>query len=83
MTLVREQDRFVVTVDDNGPGARPSLIPRLFKPFFRGEPSRNRATGGFGLVLPAALSIIRAHGGTLTLDNRIPHGLRALIVLPA
>jgi len=72
----------VVTIDDDGPGVAPALIPKLFQPFFRGEPSRNRATGGFGLGLASALSTIRIHGGSLDLDNRKPNGLRATLRLP-
>lgn len=82
VTLRREPRQVVIEIDDNGPGVPPAMIPKLFEPFFRGEPSRNRATGGFGLGLASALSIIRAHGGELTLANRDPHGLRATIALP-
>lgn len=77
------QDRQVtIVIDDDGPGVPPSLIPKLFLPFFRIEASRNRATGGFGLGLPSARSITRNHGGELTLENRQPHGLRAIVILP-
>ncbi|WP_329743365.1 ATP-binding protein [Dyella sp. A6] len=78
-----EQDResVVIMIDDQGPGIPPALIPKLFEPFFRGEPSRNRATGGFGLGLASALQIIRSHHGELTIENLRPHGLRARITL--
>jgi signal transduction histidine kinase len=77
------QDRqVIIIIDDDGPGVPPRLIPKLFLPFFRIEASRNRATGGFGLGLPSARSIIRNHGGELTLENRQPHGLRAIVILP-
>lgn len=82
VTLRRAPGQVIIEIDDNGPGVPPAMIPRLFEPFFRGEPSRNRATGGFGLGLASALSIIRAHGGELILANLDPHGLRATITLP-
>ncbi len=53
-----------------------------FEPFHRGEPSRNRETGGVGLGLPIARNIFRAHGGDVTLANRPPSGLRATVTLP-
>ena len=81
ITLNAQGGQIVITIDDDGPGVPPSLIPKLFLPFFRIEASRNRATGGFGLGLPSALSIMRNHGGELTLENRKPHGLRAIVVL--
>lgn len=82
VTLSTQERRVVITIDDAGPGVPPGLIPRLCQPFFRVEPSRNRATGGFGLGLASAWSIIRSHGGELTLENRQPHGLRATVILP-
>jgi signal transduction histidine kinase len=83
VTLSADDRQVLITIDDDGPGVSPALIPKLFQPFFRAEPSRNRATGGFGLGLASAQSIIRSHGGELRLSNRQPLGLRAAIVLPA
>ena len=59
---------------------------RVFAPFVRLESSRNRSTGGVGLGLAIARTIVRAHGGDITLANRMDaaaiSGLRALIRLP-
>jgi signal transduction histidine kinase len=82
VALSAQNDQVTITVDDDGPGVPPTLLPKLLLPFFRLETSRNRATGGFGLGLPSARSIIRNHGGELILENRQPHGLRAIVVLP-
>ena len=82
ITVAAKNDRVFISIDDDGPGVAHAMIPRLFQPFFRGEPSRNKATGGFGLGLASALSIVRSHSGQLTLENRRPHGLRANVVLP-
>lgn len=82
VSLQRAQHGILIRIEDDGPGVPPEMIPKLFEPFFRGEPSRNRATGGFGLGLASALSIIRAQGGDLSLANREPHGLEATITLP-
>ena len=51
-------------------------------PFFRGENSRNRDTGGIGLGLSVAHSIVLAHGGEITLTNRPEGGLRVCVELP-
>ena len=72
----------VVEVEDDGPGIRPGELERVFEPFHRGEPSRNRETGGVGLGLPIARNILRAHGGDVTLANRPSGGLRAVVTLP-
>jgi signal transduction histidine kinase len=72
----------VVEIEDEGPGIPPTEIERVFEPFRRGEPSRNRETGGTGLGLPIARNIVRAHGGDVTLGNRAGGGARAVVTLP-
>jgi signal transduction histidine kinase len=59
-------------VADEGIGVRPEDLPHLFAPFFRGERSRSRGTGGVGLGLTLARRIVEAHGGTI--DVRSPGG---------
>src|SRR6202012_2416238 len=72
----------IVEGGDDGPGIPPGKLERVFEPFHRGEPSRNRETGGVGLGLPIARNIFRAHGGDVTLANRPMGGVRATITLP-
>jgi two-component system OmpR family sensor kinase len=71
-----------VDVEDDGPGIPPSELDRVFEPFHRGEPSRNRETGGVGLGLPIARNIMRAHGGDVVIANLPNGGLRATVTLP-
>ncbi len=71
-----------IAVRDTGPGIPSDQHQNVFIPFLRLERSRNRKTGGVGLGLTAARSIIRAHGGEICLGNRSTGGLEALIVLP-
>ena len=71
-----------ITVDDDGPGIPEAKLEEIFKPFVRLEESRSRETGGVGLGLAIARSIVRGHGGELTLANREGGGLRATIRLP-
>ena len=72
-----------VLVEDDGPGIPPGELERVFEPFLRLEASRNRETGGAGLGLPIARTLLRAHGGDVTLVNRATGGLRAVVTLPA
>ncbi len=72
-----------ITIDDEGPGIPEDQLVRVFQPFYRVESSRSRETGGIGLGLAIALSIVQAHGGQLTLLNRREGGLRACITLPS
>jgi signal transduction histidine kinase len=72
----------LIRVDDEGPGIPEELQEDAFRPFRRLEASRNRETGGMGLGLAVARTIIRAHGGDVTLTNRKEGGLRAEVRLP-
>ncbi|MGV8841348.1 MAG: sensor histidine kinase, partial [Bauldia sp.] len=72
----------LIVVEDDGPGIPPDQMEDVFQPFVRLEGSRNRDTGGVGLGLSIARSIVLAHGGELKLMNRDGGGLRAEIHLP-
>jgi len=71
-----------VRVSDRGPGMAENALEDMFRPFQRGEPSRNRSTGGIGLGLSIARAIAQEHGGSLTLANRDGGGLDAICRLP-
>ena len=71
-----------IAIDDEGPGIPPEELTRVFQPFYRLEESRSRDTGGIGLGLAIALSVVQAHGGEIALANRPDGGLRATVSLP-
>ena len=71
-----------VLIDDDGPGIPADQREAVFQPFYRIEASRNRATGGTGLGLTVARTIIRGHGGDVTLHDAPSGGLRARVHLP-
>jgi signal transduction histidine kinase len=70
-----------IAVEDDGPGIPAAELDRVFEPFKRLEPSRNRSTGGVGLGLTIARQAILTEGGTLWLENRRGGGLTAHVVL--
>jgi signal transduction histidine kinase len=76
-------DTIEITIDDEGPGIPEAELARVFEPFYRVEESRSRETGGVGLGLAIAFSIIQSHGGKIALSNRPQGGLRARVLLPA
>jgi two-component system OmpR family sensor kinase len=82
LRLLREGDLAVIEVADDGPGVPEIHLDRLFEPFYRIEPSRNRETGGSGLGLASARAAARAHGGDVTVENRAGGGLLARALLP-
>ncbi|MEW8496954.1 MAG: ATP-binding protein [Candidatus Thiodiazotropha taylori] len=80
-TLSTTAERVTIHIDDSGPGIPEDQLEAVLTPFFRLEASRNRETGGTGLGLAVANSIILAHGGELTLANRPEGGLRVTLLL--
>lgn len=81
MWTVKDGD-VLIHVDDDGPGLSEDALERVFEPFVRMDESRSLETGGHGLGLSIARSIIRAHGGDISLSNLKAGGLRATIRLP-
>lgn len=75
-------DILVIEIGDSGPGIPHEKLEQVFDPFFRLEGSRSRETGGHGLGLSIARSIIRAHGGEIFLSNRPEGGLLATVFVP-
>ncbi|SDX62746.1 ATP-binding protein [Thiocapsa roseopersicina] len=80
--LLEERGSRTILIEDDGPGIPEADLERVFEPFFRLETSRSSETGGTGLGLSVARTIVHAHGGTLLLANMPSGGLRAVVRLP-
>jgi signal transduction histidine kinase len=80
--LFCEDTGFVLLVRDRGPGIPHDALENVFRPYYRLDRSRNRATGGVGLGLTVAQAIIHGHGGEITLTNRPEGGVEARVTLP-
>jgi signal transduction histidine kinase len=82
LRLQLEHPAIVLIVDDEGPGIPPDWRQAMLEPFNRLETSRNRATGGAGLGLAVARSLVEAHDGTIGLAEAPGGGTRVRIGLP-
>jgi len=80
--LWSEGEEALIEVRDSGPGMAPLDLDQAFEPFFRGERSRSRDTGGIGLGLASVRAVARAHGGEASVANRVEGGLVARVALP-
>jgi signal transduction histidine kinase len=78
----RDDREIRIEVQDQGIGIAEGDLPHVFRPFFRADRSRARATGGLGLGLALARRIVDAHRGTIALASRAGEGTRAEVRLP-
>ncbi len=72
----RRGRRIEISVEDDGPGVSPEILPRLFDPYFSAK------SGGTGLGLAIAKKIVEEHGGSIGAESRSPSGLRVRFDLP-
>jgi signal transduction histidine kinase len=79
----RNGDSLTIRVTDDGPGIPETDLPSVFEPFYRGDRSRSRKTGGYGLGLSIAKRIAEAHGGSITVENNATRGASFVVTLPA
>jgi signal transduction histidine kinase len=68
-----------VTVEDDGPGIPPDVLPEIFEVFV----SSRLDAKGTGLGLTIAEGIVHQHGGTISASNRPERGARLEVTLPA
>ncbi|NRQ33786.1 HAMP domain-containing histidine kinase [Nonomuraea sp. NN258] len=73
----------VLTVENTGKKLSPQRVATLVEPFQRGSDRARTDHAGVGLGLAIVRSIVRAHGGTLTLAARPAGGLSVTVRLPA
>ena len=72
----------VLAVDNDGPAVPAELVPGLFEPFRRVRGDRLDHSGGAGLGLTIARSIVTAHEGTIAAEARPQGGLHVSVSLP-
>ncbi len=82
MGLSSTKDFCVITVRDHGPGIAAKHLSQISEPFYRVDPARQRATGGYGLGLYLSRVIIEAHGGTLRVESVLGEGTCVTLSLP-
>jgi two-component system, sensor histidine kinase and response regulator len=78
VTLLDEDDRVALIVQNDGTPISADALPRLFEPFRRGDTS----AAGLGLGLYIVREIVRAHGGSVALASTPKDGTSFTVVLP-
>lgn len=72
-----------IVVEDDGSGVPAPERSRVFDRFVRLDESRARDAGGSGLGLAIVADIVRAHGGSVAVDDSPLGGARFVVRLPA
>jgi len=79
----RQLDSWVeISVEDTGEGIPAEDLPNVFERFYRVDKSRTRATGGTGLGLVIAKSLVEAHHGTIVVESELGKGSRFSFTIP-
>jgi PAS domain S-box-containing protein len=78
VTAAKEGDLVLVQVDDSGDGIPPEIRQRAFTKFWT-----TGQRGGSGLGMYLVNGLVRAHGGTVTIDDAPEGGARIITTWPA
>lgn len=73
---------WVCKIIDTGLGIEDEKKKAVFERFYRGEQSRNRKTGGYGIGLSIAKWIVDVHKGKIELTDTLPKGTTVVVRLP-
>jgi two-component system OmpR family sensor kinase len=82
VSLSRSDDTATIEVADRGPGMTGKEASRVFERFYRGDPSRSRASGGTGLGLSIASAIVEAHAGRISVVSSPGRGAAFVVSIP-
>ncbi|HEQ78494.1 MAG TPA: ATP-binding protein, partial [Euryarchaeota archaeon] len=71
-----EEGRLLISFRDTGRGISEENIEEIFNPFFT-----TKGTGGTGLGLAVAMSIVKRHGGDILVDSEIGKGTTFTVII--
>ncbi|MFD2369178.1 sensor histidine kinase [Brevibacillus sp. GCM10020057] len=82
ITCDQREGHVLFSVIDKGEGIAQEDLPKVFTKFYRAEKSRNRNNGGTGLGLTICQSIVRRHGGEITVNSELGIGSSFSFTIP-
>jgi two-component system sensor histidine kinase BaeS len=79
INMTETHQHVVIEWQDSTPSVNETELSQLFDYFYRGESSRNRATGGLGLGLAIVKNIVTGHDGEITASTNNMGGLSLIM----
>ncbi len=83
ISVVKEENSAVLTVNDSGIGIAPEHQSRIFERFYRVDKSHSKASGGTGPGLSIVKHAVQRHGGKIELESEPGKGTTIRVILPA
>ena len=75
-------DRTTVVIENSGPGIAPEELPMIFERFYKTDKSRSRDKNGMGLGLYIVRTILKLHGGDITVSSAVGEFCRFEFTIP-
>ncbi|MDF7667239.1 envelope stress sensor histidine kinase CpxA [Orbaceae bacterium ESL0727] len=82
MNFTIDQQKVIITIDDDGPGVADNELDKIFRPFYRTNEARDSKSGGTGLGLAIVENSVVRDNGTVKAEKSPLGGLRVVIILP-
>ena len=82
LSAYSEGDKVAISVSDDGSGIADEAKEKIFDMFYTANKGSGDARRGLGLGLALCKSIVQAHGGSITVEDNVPHGAVFKFTLP-
>ncbi|MDQ0201324.1 sensor histidine kinase [Neobacillus ginsengisoli] len=80
--IEKREESIFVTFDDTGIGMKNTELERIFDRFYRADMARTRTVEGTGLGLSIVATIVKLHGGHITVNSKEKVGSTFIVELP-
>jgi len=82
VTACRVAGEYILSVVDRGEGIAPEALEHVFEPFYRSDDAVRNEKGSSGLGLSIVQSIVKQHGGTISMNSRLKEGSTVTVRFP-
>lgn len=82
LALKSTHNKIILSITNTGPGIPNEYHDKIFERFYRVDSSRARQTGGYGLGLSIAKSIVTQHQGTIHVSSSVEGPTTFTVILP-